>query len=733
VVRSLKDKGFKHMKYTIPIILTLASSINLSSLVIHPIPAQAKSVSSTQVPTIQRTWMPTFKSNKFIYLDPKLSGHPKDPFKFSDSFPDKLNQIGANHNLKIYVVGAQQGNEPIPSNRHVGIAKIDELLPQWSNQSGFDKNRYVILFWVRRSDDVSKGSVGVNVGTFARSQGVTPDLLSESDGLVIPALKGYMPQDPEGALLQVAKNVDAKVTEHIAELTQQRITATDNEAKSVSLINLWKSIGLAILGTGVLWIGIFFVGKQRDKAQDFRNQVKYDLKDWQCAIKNGSEIYLNLTENHLFFLEKLQSEQIDPDTQTLFEDAKRALAKFATRLKAASEVKDSVELSISQNDYQKAHTILHETSVTVNDETLPIEVTTLLTGLSPEESYQPTQIKKALNDSCLDARDKIVALNNLFDRAKRFTTPQSILSQIDEVLISPSVTYGLAWGETQSGEELLLLCFSQDGLSADSIKDRVRTGESVLRADNLSEAARVMSEIQAWINSIQTDYSQSIEIKAECDRLSSEVLQQSTQVQPLIKPAKQAIAEVVSMYPKLSVASDRQKCDDALKVLSAFPVHQKQIQSQYLAQEYGPALRLLKDQNHDFGQTLEHLSNIVAKPGQLARQAKEAQERVESYRRRISKLRSRSSVSRIDERLDGIHQQILLGNFIFSLPALDSVEYDISRVEHTFHSSGFGHASSSSDFGSTYSGHSSGFSGGGSYGGDSGGGSYGGGSGGGSY
>jgi hypothetical protein len=728
------------MKNKIPIVLTLAGSINFSNLAI---PVQAKSISSTQASIIQSTWMPMFKGNQSVYLDPKLSSHPNGSFKFSNSFPKQLNQIGANHNLKIYVIGAQQGNEPIPSNRHVGTAKIDELLPQWSNQPGFDKDRYVILFWVRRSDTISKGSVGVNVGTFARSQGVTPDLLSDPDGLVIPALKGYMPQDPEGALLKVAKNVDAKITEHIAELTQKRITATDNEAKSASLINLWKSIGLAILGTGALWIGIFYVGKRRDKAQDFRNQVKFDLKDWQRAIKNGSEIYLNLTENHLFFLEKLKSEQIDPNTQTLFEDAKRTLAKFAAYLQAASEVKDSAELSISQNDYQKAHTILHETSVTVNDETLPIEVATLLTGLVPEEFYQPTQLKKAFNDSCLDSRDKVVALNNLFDRAKRFTTPQSILSQIDEVLIPPSVTYGLAWGKTQSGEESLLICHSQDGLSADSIKDRVRTGESALRADNLFEAAQIMSEIQAWINSIQTDYSQSIEIKEECDRLSAEVLQQSTQVQPLIKPAKQSISEVVSMYPKLSVASDRQECDDALKVLSAFPVHQEQIQSQYLAQEYGPALRLLKDQKHDFGQTVEHLSSIVAKPEQLARQAKEAQERVESYRRRVSKLRSRSSVSRFDETLDGIYQQISLGNFIFSLPALDSVEYDISRAEHIFHSSGFGYASSSSGFGSTYSSHSSGFSGGGSYGGgsggggsyggDSGGGSYGGGSGGGSY
>ena len=321
------------MKNKTLVILVLAGSINFLSLVITAPPVQAKDVLSTKA-TVQRTWMPTFKQGQFVYVDPHLSGNPKSPFKFSDPFSEKLSQIGEKHGLKFYVVGAQQGNEPIPANTKVGIAKVDELLPQWSNQPEFDKDRYVIIFWVRRSDDPSKGSVGVNTGAVAREQGVSPELLSDPDGLVIPVLKQYMPQNPEGALLGVAKNVDSKVSEHIAQLAQQKVDVAENKARLASLMSALNIFGLGVLGAGLIWIGTQFVAKRRKQAQVFKQQVESNLKDWQRTTKNGSEIYIELTENHLFFLEKLQSEEIDSDTQVLFEDAKQSVAKFATRLQA---------------------------------------------------------------------------------------------------------------------------------------------------------------------------------------------------------------------------------------------------------------------------------------------------------------------------------------------------------------------------------------------------------------
>jgi uncharacterized membrane protein YgcG len=713
------------VKNKILVIFALAASINLSSLVIAAHPVFAKDVLSTE--TVQRTWMPTFKQGQFVYVDPKLSGNPQNPFKFSDPFAEKLNQIGAKHDLKFYVVGSQQGNEPIPANTKVGIAKVDELLSQWSNQPGFDKDRYVIIFWVRRFDNPSKGSVGVNTGAAAREQDVSPELLSDPDGLVIPALKQYMPQNPEGAFLAIANNIDSKVSEHIAQLAQQKVEAAENKARLASLMSALNILGLGALGAGFIWAGTQFVGKRRKKAQVFRQQVESSLKDWQRTTKNGSEIYIELTENHLFFLEKLQSEEIDSDTQALFEGAKRSLARFATRLHAALSVQTSAEASVTQHDYKEASLILKERSIKVSDEALPVKVATLLTGLISEESYEPRQLQKALGDSCIDARDKVVALNDLFERAKGFVASQNLFSQIDNVLVAPSVVYGLAWGERQGGEVSLKLSSREDRISTDAIKSRVQAGENALRVGKLSEAAGIMSEIQQWMDSVREDYNRQTEAKANCDRLSQEVLRQSTQIKPYIESAKQAIAEVVDMYPKISVAHDRQQCDSFLKVLSDFPEHQELIQSNYSAQKYETALRLLKNQNQEFGLMREHLSDIIAKPGQLTKQTKEAQERVESYGQRVSKLRSRSSVSRVDETLDGIRQQILVGDLASSLLALDLVNQDISRAERASRqsSSSSSYSSSGSDYSSSSSGSDySSSSGGGDYGGSSGGGDY---------
>jgi hypothetical protein len=171
------------------------------------VPAQAKA----DVLATARTWMPVFSSAQAVYLDSKIRNHPTAPFRFSVDFSKKLSDLSQKSGLVYLVVAAQEGTETIPVGTKLGTAKIDELLPRWSSTAGFPRQNYVVLFWVRRSHDPTKGSVGVNVGSKARTLGITPEQLSRTDGLVTPALKLYMPQDPEAALLSIADTMNEKI------------------------------------------------------------------------------------------------------------------------------------------------------------------------------------------------------------------------------------------------------------------------------------------------------------------------------------------------------------------------------------------------------------------------------------------------------------------------------------------------------------------------------------------
>lgn len=130
------------------------------------------------------TWMPEYIPEKVVYVDSAMSNHAVAPYTFSPELSDKLSGE-SEEGLLYLVVAAQQGDEPTPPDIPLGVAAVDRLLPTWTNQPEFPKENYVVIVWVRKSDDLNKGSVGVNAGKIPRQAGVTSSLLSDQNGLVI--------------------------------------------------------------------------------------------------------------------------------------------------------------------------------------------------------------------------------------------------------------------------------------------------------------------------------------------------------------------------------------------------------------------------------------------------------------------------------------------------------------------------------------------------------------------
>lgn len=327
------------------------------------------------------TWMPEYVPGKTVYVDPAMSNHAIAPYTFSSELSDKLSGE-SEEGLQYYVVAAQQGDNPTSSDIPLGVAAVDKLLPTWTNQPEFPKENYVVIFWVRKSDDLNKGSVGVNAGKIPRQAGVTSSLLSSQNGLVIPALKANMPADPESAILDIITNIEDRVEEHREALVARKIAQAEraerdriaaiqarerieqiNQNISVWLKRLWHS--LPMLGGAA---GFSFVVFQRQRR---KTEAKKLIERWKELVDNSSTFYYEIEKNELPKIELLPH-NFDPRLKAEYNFLVELLARFMALSDAAGQAVERATSLFKSRNLKGAIAAL--TTATINVEIPPHDV-----------------------------------------------------------------------------------------------------------------------------------------------------------------------------------------------------------------------------------------------------------------------------------------------------------------------------------------------------------------------
>jgi hypothetical protein len=693
-------------------------------------PAQAKSV----IEQASRTWMPSFKINQTIYVDSKIRNHPKAPFQFSADFSKKLALYGKLTDLKYFVVTAQQGTETIPSGTKLGTAKIDELLPSWSSASGFPLQNYVAIFWVRRSDDPTKGSIGVNVGSKVRDLGVTPEALSAQDGLVLPELKRYMPQDPENSLLSIAQNINDKVlstrqaqllnqpqqaqssqdvlkqlsgqmaisqniNDKVPTTLQEQLTQREDSSPPFPR-DVLEYLLLLLAGGGASSI-CFLVFRDR-KAKKLKAEA---LKHrWKVVTENGAALYTELTENYFSKLEYISSLKLDGIFATQAEQARMSLANFIAHWTEAEKRSSLAGAALEQKKYGQVVRLLKHEPIKVTGEALPIKVATLLGGLTPTHEYSPDKLISSMSRLYEDARDKTLELIEAYEGAAQFQNgqPQKIteaVALVKQKLETP-FEYGLAIATAPAEPQKTLFDPAQTSEFFAKIAEQIRLGVEAWSNNNLNEAIGLYDSIAQLLAEREGQIDKAIAEKLRCDKLSVEVdeaLDVTYQhVQAKEELAKISLEKVQVSFPSEDISVHIKKLHEVREIFIWVKTQFKDVQRLYLASQFDRAIKTLTTVMAFLVEHRAPLDDLIQLPETMADRQQVLSKQLVRYQSHPSRF---GTVSQGTD-FEVLENMLLLGQLTSVQSQLDSIE--AAQAVNDSHSSlSSSYWNSTSDYGSS--------------------------------
>jgi hypothetical protein len=697
--------------------------------------AQSQTIVVSQSST--RTWMPAFKQGQTVYLDPALGSHPSAPFKFSPEFKTKLSQ---NKTASFYVIGAQQGNEAVPEGTKPGIAKVDELLPRWTNQPDFDKERYAIIFWVRRSDDPIHGSVGVNVGSKLRSLGVTTDLIDSPTGIVVPALEEYMPADPEGAILKIAQNIDKRASQAILEQQQQVAQVTQAQEEKVELkkdIATFIDIAMRIISVGCIWGVGFILFRWR---KNLRIKAQRLLNQWGAAIQNGADLYLELTESYVSKLEGIKWEKADERFRKQYQTATASLAHFMELWSQGKDILEKAQTHFDNGNFRRFIKTLNEKTIEITGDALPIEVTNLLAGRIQTKTYPAKAFVKEIDSAYSDARDRIVKLLEIYDNAAKLPENRKAFSEKIDAIEQQTATpvefkFNLSFGQSSPDLKEIPIPY-ECKIAIANARASLQSALEALKTSNFSQIADSLDTMRKNLENAKTERQGQIDAYHLCNDKSRGLIQAFTLIEQHITQAQGTISEIQGEFPAYNLTNHFSMVEKGHYILSQRESCLEDLGRVYLNhhfEEFKIQTQLVMDEIVLLESELENLNRL---PEKLRRLKSDYSEQLERYQHRASRIVRHKKIG-ID--FEELNQAILLGNFVDLAQRLSKVGSEITELEHldgltlSSSSSHWSSSSYSSSDSSWSSGSGSSWSSGSDYGSSSGGGDYGGSSGGGSY
>ncbi len=357
----------------------------------------------------QSTWRPAFDPDQSVYVDPNLAEHPNAPVQFRQ-LEERIQQAEAEHDLEIYVIAAEQGQESFSDNTNWASRNLDELIVQWQSHPDFPADRYLTIFWVRRSDDISRGWVAANGGSQLRAWGLTGSRFDQPDGPVISALRQYMPADPEGAIVAIAQNINQEISQvqeqeqlrqlQAAEQAQQRQEREQARQEFQEKLAFYGPFGL---------IGLLLMGNIGWMTHNFRRRRTAALAvsdPWQQRLNNANELYLKLYDSYFGFLQSQNdwSSRFEGTTLEQYRAAASDFTEFTLRLEAANLRLKEAQSAIAQtrfpftNGFLRAVQLLTTEPVVITGQELPLEMAQLFSGIVPQEVYEPEQLLAAMSD-----------------------------------------------------------------------------------------------------------------------------------------------------------------------------------------------------------------------------------------------------------------------------------------------------------------------------------------------
>ncbi len=487
----------------------LLGAILLLTAVIAPAQAQASS-----------TWLPSFDRGTHVYVDPALSKHPSYPVTFS-GMEKEVNSLSTKHGIDVYVVATERDFDP---NRVIAAEIAEDLVARWSGRSDFSKEKFLVIVWVRQETNPNKGSVAAYAGNKLQGYGFTKSRMNDRVyGPVIPALKQYMPQDPQQAMLQVIRNVNTGVDQAIAaakqaeqdrieaakraeqdriaaekRAEQDRIEAEHRAVENARRAEQMKTIALYGLPSLALIGLLIFLTLRFRRTRARASEV---LEKSRTELQNAGHWYVQLEEAYLGFLKRQTDWQkrFDPKGKTAkqFAEAVGWYANLTTRKLAAADMFERAEKSFNSARWpltgglERTIAILTVEEVTVSDRNLSIEEAELFKGLVVETKYAPAELLANMEELFAKTNKALAQIKKAFEGAAQNRQDiAQLLAEVEALKSDGLAKAGLSFkpyegrhSQIARERDAVLALIDKDPLSAFAGSEEVEEKARLLKAD----------------------------------------------------------------------------------------------------------------------------------------------------------------------------------------------------------------------------------------------------------
>lgn len=174
----------------------------------------------------QPRYRPAFDKDTTVYVDPRAATNATLPVEFS-SLAAELKTAGQKHNLTYYFVFVEESDENFNANTNYALPVLKELLSSWSNASGFDQDRHVLIVHTRKSGTRFGGKTAAEAGPALKRMGLTGSRFDQRNGPVMSSvfenMRNATPSHSKfvlGIAQHINEDLDAYVAANVPKATE---------------------------------------------------------------------------------------------------------------------------------------------------------------------------------------------------------------------------------------------------------------------------------------------------------------------------------------------------------------------------------------------------------------------------------------------------------------------------------------------------------------------------------
>jgi hypothetical protein len=208
-------------------------------------------------------------------------------YPFPADFQQRIEAVEKVHGLKFHITTTSYDQSKVFPFSNAGADAADKIQESLEMSPDYDADKDTVLVWLQDIKEKSKGSFGVKPSGLLKSYAIEHGAI---DDIAAKSVKPFMPGNPPKALIQLATNLDERISEI------DRIRSF--------LVNAGKAIAIAF-GVGSIaffaWMGAGILKKQhadRQEIIDKTKKLKSKIEEWnnyyESTLKDRPEILFDL-------------------------------------------------------------------------------------------------------------------------------------------------------------------------------------------------------------------------------------------------------------------------------------------------------------------------------------------------------------------------------------------------------------------------------------------------------